>query len=163
MPLLWLTRTSFPVQIAIMLVHQVQSRLPRRRAGRESHAGGARAREYRSCSRHSQPKTYEHRLLWEFNETDGWYPSASLILDRWGNLYGTTQFGGKSADYHEGTVFKLIPEVRHEHDKARTQTPRWTPSLSTSLRRPCSTKSLLRRSSPTLRSSRPGRTGWIDM
>jgi uncharacterized repeat protein (TIGR03803 family) len=36
--------------------------------------------------------------------TDGWNPTARLIIDPFGNLYGTTQFGG---GYGYGTVFKI--------------------------------------------------------
>jgi len=36
----------------------------------------------------------------------GAYPSAGLIFDQKGNLYGTTQGGG---DYEEGVVFKVTP------------------------------------------------------
>ncbi|HTV33322.1 MAG TPA: choice-of-anchor tandem repeat GloVer-containing protein, partial [Methylocella sp.] len=39
--------------------------------------------------------------------SDGSNPSAGLIFDRSGNLYGTTQFGGTS---NAGTVFKLAPD-----------------------------------------------------
>jgi len=37
---------------------------------------------------------------------DGAYPSAGLIFDQKGNLYGTTQEGG---DYEGGVVFKVTP------------------------------------------------------
>jgi len=36
----------------------------------------------------------------------GAYPSAGLIFDQKGNLYGTTQGGG---DYEGGVVFKVTP------------------------------------------------------
>jgi uncharacterized repeat protein (TIGR03803 family) len=39
-----------------------------------------------------------------FNDTDGFTPYASLILDATGNLYGTTSSGGA---YGDGTVFEL--------------------------------------------------------
>jgi len=42
-----------------------------------------------------------------FKGPDGVYPSAGLILDAAGNLYGTTGGGGKAHD--SGTVFKLTP------------------------------------------------------
>jgi uncharacterized repeat protein (TIGR03803 family) len=45
-------------------------------------------------------------VLASFNETDGGFPTGSLIFDRAGNLYGTTQQGGVSND---GTVFELMP------------------------------------------------------
>jgi uncharacterized repeat protein (TIGR03803 family) len=38
--------------------------------------------------------------------TDGGYPYAGLILDKAGNLYGTTSSGGPAG---AGTVFKLFP------------------------------------------------------
>ncbi len=38
---------------------------------------------------------------------DGVYPTASLIIDKAGNLYGTTEEGGTN---HGGTVFKLAPD-----------------------------------------------------
>lgn len=39
--------------------------------------------------------------------TDGYYPSAGLVMDRKGNLYGTTQAGGLIGN---GTVFRIIAE-----------------------------------------------------
>jgi uncharacterized repeat protein (TIGR03803 family) len=41
------------------------------------------------------------------NDSDGAYPQASLIMDKKGNLYGTTKFGGTS---NGGTVFMLAPD-----------------------------------------------------
>jgi uncharacterized repeat protein (TIGR03803 family) len=40
------------------------------------------------------------------NGKDGAQPFASLIFDKYGNLYGTTYAGG---DYSDGTVFELAP------------------------------------------------------
>jgi uncharacterized repeat protein (TIGR03803 family) len=43
---------------------------------------------------------------------DGWQPTAGLIFDAAGNLYGTTEFGGGSPNCNGdgcGTVFKLSP------------------------------------------------------
>ncbi len=46
-------------------------------------------------------------LVWSFgNGTDGSAPSAGLIADKSGNLYGTTYQGGANG---EGTVFELTP------------------------------------------------------
>jgi uncharacterized repeat protein (TIGR03803 family) len=48
-------------------------------------------------------------ILHSFGEnptTDGYYPGAALVLDTEGNLYGTTELGGK---YVYGTVFKVTP------------------------------------------------------
>ena len=42
---------------------------------------------------------------------DGTYPSATLLLDPSGNLYGTTEFGGSGSG---GTVFKVNPATRTE-------------------------------------------------
>jgi uncharacterized repeat protein (TIGR03803 family) len=39
--------------------------------------------------------------------TDGRHPSAGLFFDQWGNLYGTTEYGGA---YGGGIVFKLTPK-----------------------------------------------------
>jgi uncharacterized repeat protein (TIGR03803 family) len=45
-------------------------------------------------------------VLHEFNGKFGSAPGSGLILDKAGNLYGTTQLGGA---YNEGTVFQLVP------------------------------------------------------
>ena len=49
----------------------------------------------------------KYRVLHNFNCADGCGPSASLILDTQGNLYGTTYGGGP--DSGVGTVFELAP------------------------------------------------------
>jgi uncharacterized repeat protein (TIGR03803 family) len=47
-------------------------------------------------------------ILLSFNcGTVGCYPYAGLVLDKKGNLYGTTQFGGS---FSLGTVFELTPK-----------------------------------------------------
>src|ERR1019366_3249147 len=53
--------------------------------------------------------TWTETVLHNFNSdgTDGTYPSAGLIFDAAGNLYGTTQDGGTS---NSGTVFELSPD-----------------------------------------------------
>src|SRR5207245_2616547 len=48
--------------------------------------------------------TGQETLLHRFTYSDGAGPSAGLIMDNAGNLYGTTFVGGSSAS---GTVFKL--------------------------------------------------------
>jgi uncharacterized repeat protein (TIGR03803 family) len=51
---------------------------------------------------------WTEKVLHNFNQTarDGLTPSAPLIFDAAGNLYGVTQGGGAN---HGGTVFKLTP------------------------------------------------------
>ena len=46
-------------------------------------------------------------LLHTFNEQDGWQPDAGLTMDRAGNLYGTTGYGGGACGEGCGTVFEL--------------------------------------------------------
>jgi uncharacterized repeat protein (TIGR03803 family) len=48
---------------------------------------------------------WTEKILHSFNGKDGDYPVAGLILDKSGNLYGTTEFGGAN-DY--GAVFELM-------------------------------------------------------
>ena len=50
---------------------------------------------------------WTEQVLYSFgNGADGAIPSASLIFDAAGNLYGTTVAGGT---YSSGTVFELTP------------------------------------------------------
>ena len=51
---------------------------------------------------------WTEKVLHSFNETDGAYPSAGLIFDVAGNLYGTTVVGGT---YGRGVVFELSPHA----------------------------------------------------
>jgi len=47
-------------------------------------------------------------VLYSFTDaTDGGYPAANLTMDKAGNLYGTTNYGGA---YDNGVVFKLAPD-----------------------------------------------------
>ena len=53
-------------------------------------------------------------VLWSFGASgDGYFPEAGLLADKWGNLYGTTEFGGANTNNSCvlgcGTVFKLSP------------------------------------------------------
>src|SRR5580658_452879 len=62
-----------------------------------------------------------YSVLWNFGDTygagnvdDGAQPVSGLIMDRLGNIYGTTALGGTSADFATGvngvgTVFELTP------------------------------------------------------
>ena len=45
-------------------------------------------------------------VIHTFSRRDGAYPAAHLVFDHAGNLYGTTQFGGKN---DMGVVFELTP------------------------------------------------------
>jgi uncharacterized repeat protein (TIGR03803 family) len=58
---------------------------------------------------------WTEKILHSFNDngTDGFSPFASLVFDRAGNLYGTTDQGGtpQGSDLAFGTVFELKPEV----------------------------------------------------
>jgi len=48
-------------------------------------------------------------VLYSFGtqSSDGYYPGGNLVMDRKGNLYGTTNSGGAN---NEGTVYKLAPD-----------------------------------------------------
>ena len=48
-------------------------------------------------------------MLYSFSGSDGAYPQTSLIADKQGVLYGTTQGGGTGILINTGTVFKLTP------------------------------------------------------
>ena len=59
---------------------------------------------------------YTESVLWNFSssESDASDPMSGLLLDKMGNLYGTSALGGTSTDYAEenngqGTVFELSP------------------------------------------------------
>jgi uncharacterized repeat protein (TIGR03803 family) len=52
------------------------------------------------------------KVLYTFTGgADGAYPLAALVMDKQGNLYGTTEEGGASGfgSLGSGTVFKLVP------------------------------------------------------
>src|SRR5277367_2630531 len=58
----------------------------------------------------------QEKVLWSFGgyPTDGSNPVASLISDKAGNFYGTTQLGGSQTGCHIngcGTVFELSPQA----------------------------------------------------
>jgi len=65
---------------------------------------------------------WSESILWNFevNGADGFQPYPGLIMDRSGNLYGTTQAGG-TQDTDSGTVFEI---------STTSQTPTPTPSGS---------------------------------
>ena len=49
---------------------------------------------------------WTERVIYSFSGQDGEYPASNLLLDRAGNLYGSTSFGGPA---EAGVVFKLAP------------------------------------------------------
>jgi len=50
--------------------------------------------------------TWNEKILYRFNRTNGYYPIAGVIMDAAGNLYGTTSSGGA---HGQGTVFEITP------------------------------------------------------
>ena len=55
----------------------------------------------------SAAQTATETILHSFNNNDGNSPSAGVVFDRSGNLYGTTFYGGTLG---EGTVYELSPQ-----------------------------------------------------
>lgn len=51
--------------------------------------------------------SWTETVLYQFSGSDGAFPNSGVISDNSGNLYGTTDSGGSSAD---GTVFELSPQ-----------------------------------------------------
>ena len=49
---------------------------------------------------------FSFSLPYAFSGSDGSSPMQSLVMDAFGNIFGTTQYGGANGD---GTVFKLTP------------------------------------------------------
>lgn len=54
-------------------------------------------------------KKGKETVLHAFTGYDGRAPEGTLLLDKAGNLYGTTAYGGQTDIYYYGTVFKLDP------------------------------------------------------
>jgi uncharacterized repeat protein (TIGR03803 family) len=69
---------------------------------------------------HKRAETWQHKTLWTFNggATDGCNPSAALVMDSSGAVYGNTYDGGPDND---GTVFKLTPPAKGSY--------KWTESI----------------------------------
>jgi len=59
--------------------------------------------------------SWKEKTLHEFTGPDGYHPFAGLVFDQAGNLYGTTEIGGK---YNMGTVFKLAPQAKGKWKEA---------------------------------------------
>jgi uncharacterized repeat protein (TIGR03803 family) len=58
------------------------------------------------------PKTRQETVLYSFTGgADGSQPLAGLVMDKSGNLYGTTKAGGSTGT---GTVFEVNPKTRQE-------------------------------------------------
>ncbi len=51
-------------------------------------------------------KGWKEKTLYAFTGLDGNKPEGGLVFDKAGNLYGTTEIGGR---YDMGTIFKLAP------------------------------------------------------
>ena len=52
--------------------------------------------------------SWKEKILWSFSgQPDGANPTASMTLDKHGNLYGTTRYGGSNG---YGTVYKIAPK-----------------------------------------------------
>jgi uncharacterized repeat protein (TIGR03803 family) len=65
--------------------------------------------------------TWKERVLYAFTETDGCYPSAGVIFDKSGNLYGTTNNGGGGTCTSGcGVVFELSPPAQQGGAWSRT-------------------------------------------
>lgn len=58
----------------------------------------------------SSSGSYLERVLVNFDQTNGEFPTASLILDSTHRLYGTTQSGGSSG---AGVVFRVSPSATY--------------------------------------------------
>jgi uncharacterized repeat protein (TIGR03803 family) len=57
------------------------------------------------------PADFTEKVLYSFTGgNDGGGPRSSLIRDRAGNLYGTTEYGGVSGTHNDGAVFKVAPD-----------------------------------------------------
>jgi uncharacterized repeat protein (TIGR03803 family) len=52
---------------------------------------------------------WSEKTILSFDETNGYEPTAGMIADSAGNLYGTTRGGGAN---HDGEVFELSPPAR---------------------------------------------------
>jgi uncharacterized repeat protein (TIGR03803 family) len=57
-------------------------------------------------------RKWKETILKTFIHTDGAYPASPVILDKAGNVYGTTQGGGAGGSGNGGIVFKLIPSKK---------------------------------------------------
>jgi uncharacterized repeat protein (TIGR03803 family) len=55
---------------------------------------------------HGSGGKWTYSVVHRFNGNDGAYPAAALILDKKGNLYGTTTLGGAGG---YGVVFEITP------------------------------------------------------
>jgi uncharacterized repeat protein (TIGR03803 family) len=64
----------------------------------------------------AQTESVLYSFCTQANCTDGSLPSAGLVFDQDGNLYGTTLDGGASNNCHDGcgVVFKLTPKGKYE-------------------------------------------------
>jgi len=62
--------------------------------------------------KHNKDGGWSETVLHRFTQDDGQWPAGALVLDRQGNLYGTTVNGGSGGcQFGCGVVFELIPSV----------------------------------------------------
>jgi len=54
----------------------------------------------------SNDSSYKESLLWSFSTSDGATPASAVVLDKLGNLYGTTASGGSVG---HGVAFEITP------------------------------------------------------
>jgi uncharacterized repeat protein (TIGR03803 family) len=71
--------------------------------------GGPAGLQYGSGVVFKVDKTGKETVLHSFSGKDGKNPYAGLVRDAAGNLYGTTEYGGKLCNFGCGVVFKITP------------------------------------------------------
>jgi uncharacterized repeat protein (TIGR03803 family) len=74
---------------------------------------GGQGTVYQLRARETKYGAWAISVLHSFSGSDGANPSAGVVLDSAGNLYGTTTWGGTEAGY-AGTVFKLTPGPKNQ-------------------------------------------------
>jgi uncharacterized repeat protein (TIGR03803 family) len=67
--------------------------------------------------------SYNEKVLWSFDVTDGLYPFDSLLLDSAGNFYGTTEIGGLPGGPPGYSGFGVAFELSHVTALTLTSSP----------------------------------------